>query len=1260
MIHKPYLARLVVVIAMLLLVIAVAAPRIAAEQSDDAAACDWVVGKPANEYPNPNYATITEAIAALRASNKPYTPLFTICILDGVYNERVQIKDDADVIDELTSLKVIAYPDGDRVRPIIDGTGINLRGLWDSLVTIGVAGVRFEGIEVRNSLARGIAVVAVDSLNRTIRDVRLVDVSVHNNWSDGVIFDGKFENADKKTERRYPKNFAISGSQVYSNAMKSRVMPVIFEGRRSANETHAGAWKFIIEGKLDPWKNPFWQGDFFNYDGDLLLTEPEDQTYFSYEDVDAISIQIGTGANGKDRVFISSPAGAARAIPAKRVSDNKDISFDGADILEFDQNTGKWGLFFNADFMKTATCHQSTGDVPVNSFNLDGFELIKDAANKDQLLVSFEFAGCQYLKLADNSTVIYPGDLLVFSGTLGRETTGTLSYYDGKNYQGRGLTATDNLLDFAIDPKGSLIARLAKTGVRSSDLMEFNKATIQWSRYFDFDLMDSTGNYNFNPMGSRLYAVSIGPDIDGQTRIFISGRCEGTVGLGITATDGTWVQDTEVYHNYGEGLSAFFNAKDVTILRNKVYDNIHTNIYVNDVQTASVDANLVYCTDDRRFWGMGPISSVKYVGYGTANGITNRDEEYKQAGNLAQIQGNETLQSNNLTFSNNIIVGCNRNMEIARQANGPGLRNSAIQGCKIQEPVPMDGLRIIHNTFVESRSEDTVWSIASVGIYDHNVGESQKPCVYVAPYVNSIFANNLVSQRACKGSTAVSDVGKCELANSKQPGGLDMQYNLFQAPIGWTQTGQQTGDPLLVNPVLPTIADEVLPENYQLRTTNSPAYNRGISLIDLPIDLVYDYFFTPRVVGTPDLGAHEIFMEPTCNRQEKDGMTLAFGDVMCGRVSSVNGNWTDTYTFNKQETGYAMAAISLTDFNTEELEVSIKRANGTVMVSDALKIKGEYLLFTGLFGGNYTITVTDKKQVAGSWADYELTLVSPLLISAAAAGLGTGEVADIPFQSGDILAWAPINNIFDWKWWMFFDASDVGVKKNVTNVAAGDPNHPGRILFGLGAMQNFPGIGMTSPNDILVFDPIRYGVDTRGTIGMGLNGSELSVGLVTAGERIDGLDGWVFGYEKDPIKYGCFGFPVSTVGVARVKGWGNLTILQDNEDVFCKVYDEANGGWRPWDWFFDVDGWRDQPSQTVTPGNVPGLAAKNVFALSYDDPDDLMYLTVRGNAEIHGHAVTQKDIFAIKFPSYEWGGIVWSGPDHGWDYLIDAFEWDGQ
>ncbi len=397
---------------------------------------------------------------------------------------------------------------------------------------------------------------------------------------------------------------------------------------------------------------------------------------------------------------------------------------------------------------------------------------------------------------------------------------------------------------------------------------------------------------------------------------------------------------------------------------------------------------------------------------------------------------------------------------------------------------------------------------------------------------------------------------------------------------------------------------------------------------------------------------------PECTRNENEPNNtrnsadpVAFGDVICGEMHEVGGpNDCEDYdldyfkfTLPSARTILLEAHIGLVDLAISLRDQSGHKFAELLYYDDPIYLNlpaGDYYINTGLW---YNDAICSS--------DYSFVLASPLLVSAAAANLGTGTVAGIPFRSEDILAYAPLSNGEDY-WQMFFDGSDVGVK-TLTNLAW---DSGGRILITTGGNQTLPGVGAVTPWDIVIFDPESYGENTAGTFSMGLDGSEHQ--LTTSGEKLDAIEGFTMGIESDPAYRGCFGYPVSTVGVANVNGpFGAMK--QDDEDVFCKVYNPNYGGFQNWDWFFDVNGKFDAPASEPAPGNVRGLAGEDVFAMAYNDNTETMYLTILGSGKIAGHNVTQKDIFAINYPGYTWGGYIWRGPQHGWNYNIDAIELNG-
>lgn len=391
----------------------------------------------------------------------------------------------------------------------------------------------------------------------------------------------------------------------------------------------------------------------------------------------------------------------------------------------------------------------------------------------------------------------------------------------------------------------------------------------------------------------------------------------------------------------------------------------------------------------------------------------------------------------------------------------------------------------------------------------------------------------------------------------------------------------------------------------------------------------------------------------TCNLNESEpnnsqsaADSINFGDVICGRLEYHEEEWCgpDYYKFSMPEDGYMMLSVDTAPYwNNNTVTLFDQMGN----VYDLMEFERHAFIFHNLSrtypvaGNEYFIKV--ENDYGEDCLDYALTLESPLLISAAAANLGTGNVAGIQFQAQDILAWSRLNNGQE-KWEMFFDGSDVGVTKNITNLSSGllDYWHENNnILISLAANQNLPGAGLVTPYDIVRFVPERYGTNTAGTFAKDwlgevyLKGSRWS--LTTTAEKIDALDSWG----------GCYGDAISTAGTAKVfDNYSQSIRTAQDEDLLCREFEDDDYSPEFWEYFFDGT-------------KVPGLKGEDVFAMAYDRVDKQAFLTILGPGVISGNRVTQKDIFAINYPSYTWGGIVWRGPDHGWNYNIDAFDWNG-
>lgn len=232
----------------------------------------------------------------------------------------------------------------------------------------------------------------------------------------------------------------------------------------------------------------------------------------------------------------------------------------------------------------------------------------------------------------------------------------------------------------------------------------------------------------------------------------------------------------------------------------------------------------------------------------------------------------------------------------------------------------------------------------------------------------------------------------------------------------------------------------------------------------------------------------------------------------------------------------------------------------------------------------------------------------------------SGSVAGIPFAPGDILSHTPDTG----EWAMYFDASDVGISRNVAAFAL---DEEGLIMMSLAAAENVPGAGYVRPQDVILFRPTSTGPDTAGTFSRFLNGRDAF--LTKASEKIDAL-AWTSGWYME----------VSTSGALDVKTWDGLPLRARDEDMT-----------EVWMYYGNYDGWEG----TVFDGSaVPGLAAEDVTAAYFDAWSWSWFLTILGSGTIDGHAYTQKDIFMVQDGVLL--GRIWNGPANGFNYPIDGID----
>lgn len=291
------------------------------------------------------------------------------------------------------------------------------------------------------------------------------------------------------------------------------------------------------------------------------------------------------------------------------------------------------------------------------------------------------------------------------------------------------------------------------------------------------------------------------------------------------------------------------------------------------------------------------------------------------------------------------------------------------------------------------------------------------------------------------------------------------------------------------------------------------------------------------------------------------------------------------------------------------------------------------LLHGSFYSGDvYYIQVSNLDNDKGGRAyTYKLALYSPLFVSAPVAGT----VGGIPFGPEDVLAHYDFADGTE-KWLMFFDGSDLGITQNVNSLALDNYDQFGfpHLALTFERPQDIEGLGMVRPNDAVVFIPEQLGPDTAGDSWYNLGLYELDA----AGEKVDAL-----GYGGLDSGY----FAISTAGTATVTSWwvdGPPWILRArDEDLF---EGEITYG--------TMDSW----GLLVFDGsNVPGLAVEDVFAADLG-AHWTWYLTILGTGLIDGHAYSQMDIFMVDGETYEVLGRYWHGPDHHFNYKLDASDID--
>lgn len=401
-------------------------------------------------------------------------------------------------------------------------------------------------------------------------------------------------------------------------------------------------------------------------------------------------------------------------------------------------------------------------------------------------------------------------------------------------------------------------------------------------------------------------------------------------------------------------------------------------------------------------------------------------------------------------------------------------------------------------------------------------------------------------------------------------------------------------------------------------------------------------FVVLLLVALPVLGEAPVVYEtgspaPTMaevepNAAYANATSIALGDVVSGRIGFAGDR--DTFLFAPPA-----STTYLIDLDAEAIGSALDAA---VCVYDATYVPPAEIACNDNSNGldslvySYTaspvyIRVTDANHPheGGPAYGYKLSVYRPFLVSAAT----NGTVDGVPFAAADVLAHHDFSDGTE-RWMLFFDASDVGLTRNLVALDAPDGGGQG-LRFALDGAQMLPVYDPTTgeyppqrvrPQDALVFTPAlrgspepygQFGPTTAGRFFMDTRGAD--VGLTTAGEKIDALGGGT-----------------STAGRA---GYPSGLVAED-EDV-VEVY----------------------AGRLAFDGSlVPGLAAEDVVgadATSWNH-DRLVYdrylLVIKGRGRVAGLAVSQREIFAVDPQTDEVAGFYWRGPAHHFNNAIDAFD----
>lgn len=231
----------------------------------------------------------------------------------------------------------------------------------------------------------------------------------------------------------------------------------------------------------------------------------------------------------------------------------------------------------------------------------------------------------------------YGNEAVALDGTGTAANTSLVQIYEAQYVEVRGFEIR-NATKSGIHAYASDHIRIVGNATHHNQRNGISVSTVEGDVASDFTITGNT--VHDNNLENRFHTASSGW---GQ-------------GIGVFRGDGAVITDNKVYRNHGEGID--FILTDNGVARgNEVFDNYSINIYLDNAQNITVDANLLYTTYDTAYYRHGA----------PAHGVAVANEVYEYPNT-----------STGLTITNNVIIGGRTGLYHGNYDRNAGLSDTVV------------------------------------------------------------------------------------------------------------------------------------------------------------------------------------------------------------------------------------------------------------------------------------------------------------------------------------------------------------------------------------------------------------------------------------------------------------------------------------------------------------------------------------------------------------------------------------------------------